>query len=152
MHPDLRIPLNTLGLVTIVVVLLNLINIGNTTAFYAIISLGTLALYISYIIPMIFFTLAKLRGDPIAFGPFRLGRFGLPINIFAIIYAVFIAIFLPFPPTVPVTAANMNYGGPVMGVVILFALLDWAISGRKRFKAPIGKTQLELEDQNESNE
>lgn len=123
--------------------LLNLISIGNTTAFYAILSLNTLALYISYIIPMIFFTLAKLRGYPhINYGPFQLGRFCLSVNIFAIVYAIFITIFLPFPPKVPVTSANMNYGGPVMGAVILFALLDWTISGRKRFVAPIENAQL----------
>ena len=95
--------------------------------------------------------MAKLRGDNIPFGPFRLGRFGLPINIFAIVYAVFIAIFLPFPPFVPVTAANMNYGGPVIGFVILFAILDWFISGRKRFKGPIERAEIEKEDRNETN-
>jgi len=150
-HPTLRIPLNAVGLVATVVVLLTLISVGNTTAFFAILSLNTLALYISYIIPMIFFTLAKLRGDHIPFGPFRLGRLGLPINIFAIVYAIFIAIFLPFPPFVPVTAANMNYGGPVVGAVILFAILDWFISGRKRFKGPIERAEIEKEDRNETN-
>jgi choline transport protein len=150
-HPTLRIPLNALGLVTIVVMLLNLITIGNTTAFFAILSLNTLALYISYIMPMVFFTLAKLRGDSIPFGPFRLGRFGLAINIFAIAYAIFIAIFLPFPPIVPVTAANMNYGGPVMAAVILFALLDWVISGRKRWKGPTERVEMEIKDQNDTN-
>jgi len=91
--------------------------------------------------------LAKLRGDDIPFGPFRLGRFGLPINIFAIVYAIFSAIFLPFPPDVPVTAANMNYGGPV----ILFAIFDWLISGRKRFKGPIERVEIEKEGRNETN-
>lgn len=150
-HPTLRIPLNALGLVTIVVMLLTLISIGNTTAFFAILSLNTLALYISYIMPMLFFTWAKIRGDHIPFGPFRLGRMGLAINIFAIVYAIFIAIFLPFPPIVPVTAANMNYGGPVMGAVILFALLDWFTSGRKRWKGPTEQVEIEIKDQNDSN-
>lgn len=135
----------------VVVVLLTLISVGNTTAFFAILSLNTLALYISYLMPMIFFTMAKLRGDHIPYGPFRLGKFGLVVNIFAICYALFIAIFLPFPSFVPVTAKNMNYGGPVMGAVILFALLDWAISGRKRFKGPTERVQIELEDINEGN-
>jgi choline transport protein len=150
-HPTLRIPLNALGLVVVVVALLTIITVGNTTAFFAILSLNTLALYISYIIPMVFFLLAKLRGDAIPYGPFKLGRFGLPINIFAIVYALFIIIFLPFPPLLPVTGANMNYGGPVMAAVILFALADWVVSGRKRFKAPIERVEVELKDQNEAN-
>ena len=81
--------------------------------------------------------MAKLRHDHIPYGPFRLGRFGLVINIFALVYAIFIAIFLPFPPFVPVTAATMNYGGPVMGLVIIFAITDWLITGRKRFRVPV---------------
>jgi choline transport protein len=124
-------------LVTFIVMLLNLINLGSTTAFFAILSLNTLALYISYIIPILFFIMAKLRHDPIPYGPFRLGRFGLPINIFALVYAIFIAIFLPFPPFVPVNSTTMNYGGPVMGFVIIFAILDWFVNGRKRFQVPV---------------
>ena len=54
---------------------------------------------------------------------------------------------MPFPPYVPVTAANMNYGG----LVIRFAILDWLISGRKRFKGPIERVEIEKEDRNETN-
>jgi choline transport protein len=124
-------------LVTFIVMLLNLINLGSTTAFFAILSLNTLALYISYCIPILFFIMAKLRGDDIPYGPFRLGRFGLPINVFALVYAIFISIFLPFPPYVPVTGATMNYGGPVMAFVIIFAIADWFWTGRKRFQVPV---------------
>ena len=111
-HPTLHIPLNSLLLDTAVTVLLMLINIGSTTAFYAIVSLSTLALYISYIIPMVFFTLAKLRGDHIPYGPFHMNKaLGLATNFFGITWAVFIVIFLPFPPLLPVTASKMNYAG-----------------------------------------
>ena len=145
----MRIPLNALGLVVVVVVLITLISVGNTAAFFAILSLNTLALYISYLIPMIFFVMAKLRGNHIPYGPFRMGRYGLFVNFFAIAYAIFIAIFLPFPATMPVTAASMNYGGPVVGLVILFAICDWLISGRKRFKGPIKREEIEMEDKAE---
>ncbi|KIW99848.1 uncharacterized protein Z518_10776 [Rhinocladiella mackenziei CBS 650.93] len=137
-HPTLRIPLNALLLITTIIVLLNLINIGSTVAFFAILSLNTLSLYISYIIPIMFLVIHKLRGFHVPYGPFKLPRgTGLPINFFAICYAIFIAIFLPWPPTVPVTAESMNYGGPVMGAVILFALLDWFLGGKKRFDVPV---------------
>ena len=52
------------------------------------------------------------------------------INIFAICYGIFISIFLPFPSFQPVTWGNMNYGGPLLGAVIVFALCDWVVSGR----------------------
>ncbi|KIW98464.1 uncharacterized protein Z519_00125 [Cladophialophora bantiana CBS 173.52] len=137
-NATLRIPLNSLSLITIIVMLLQLINIGSTTAFFAILSLNTLALYLSYIIPILFLVIHKLQGFGISYGPFRLPRgTGLPINIFAVCYAVFIVIWLPFPSTVPVTAETMNYGGPVMGAVILFALVDWFLGGKRRFQVPM---------------
>ena len=137
-HPTLRIPLNSLFLVAFVIVLLQLINIGSTTALFAILGVSTIALYISYVLPILFVTLAKLRGDRILYGPFRMGPVvGLAVNIFAIIYGVFVLIWLPFPPYIPVTGTNMNYAGPIIGAVLVFALLDWCITGRKRFKPPI---------------
>lgn len=108
-NPTLHIPLNALLLVTVIAVLLLLINIGSTTAFFAIVSLSTFSLYISYIIPLVFFTLHKLRGEHIPYGPFKMQRtFGLAVNFLAICWAIFIAIFLPFPAFQPVTAQNMN--------------------------------------------
>ena len=124
-------------LVAAVIVLLQLINIGSSTALFAILGVSTIALYISYILPIVFITLAKIRGDHIPFGPFRMGKFGLAVNIFAIIYGIFVLIWLPFPPLMPVTGVNMNYAGPIMGAVLIFALLDWCVTGRKRFKAPV---------------
>lgn len=135
--PSLRVPLNALSLVTIVVALLMLINLGSETALFAILSLSSIALMLSYVLPIIFFALARLRHDRIPFGPFHLGIFGLPINTFAIIYGVYIFIWLPFPPYLPVTPQNMNWGGPVLGGVIIFALLDWFTWGRKRFTVPV---------------
>ena len=116
--------MNSLALVTAIIALLQLINIGSITALYAILSLSAIALYISYVLPIIFFALTKLRRDHIPYGPFHLGRWGLPINLFSIVYGIFVLIWLPFPPFMPVTALNMNYGGPVMGAVIVFALVD----------------------------
>lgn len=119
-----------------VIVLLSLIQIGSTTAFNAILSLSTLALYISYVVPIAFMAIKRARNHHIPWGPFRLGKLGLPTNIFAVVYGVYVIIFLPFLPTQPVTGENMNYAGPVMGAVLLFALVDWFVNGRKRWTGP----------------
>lgn len=70
-------------------------------------------------------------------GPFSLGKYGLPINLFAMLYGTFICIFLPFPPNLPVTGSNMNYASPVFAFVLLFALAGWFLGGRDRFAGPI---------------
>jgi choline transport protein len=115
-----------------------LINIGSTTAFLAILSLATLALYISYLIPITFVLIRKLEGRPPNYGPFKLGRWGIPINIFSIAWGIFTIIWLPFPVSLPVTKDTMNYAAPVWGAGLAIALVDWFISGHKRFRIPAG--------------
>ncbi|EON66704.1 hypothetical protein W97_05950 [Coniosporium apollinis CBS 100218] len=142
-HPTLRIPLNSLGLVTLLSALLGLINIGSTEAFNAILSLTAVGLYASYVIPVLFVIIRKLEGRPPVYGPFQLGRWSLPINCFGFAFGVFMVVMLPFPPFQPVTAVNMNYAGPILVAVILLALVDWFVSGRKRFVVPTSKTEFQ---------
>jgi len=136
-HPTLRLPVNALALVGVIVFLLAIIFIPSATAFNAIISMQAMAVHISYVFPILFIVLRKIRGQPVGFGPFQLGRMGIPVNIFALCYLVYVIIWMPFPTVLPVTGTNMNYAGPVVGIVIIGALLDWIISGRKRFDVPV---------------
>lgn len=135
-HPQRKMPINALFLVCAISLLLNLIPIGSTVAFTAITSLATVALYISYIPPILLILIRKLEGRPPRYGPWRLGWWGIPINIFAIAYALYIIVFLAFPPTLPVTKETMNYSGPICVGVIIISLLDWGFHGRKRFDLP----------------
>lgn len=134
--PTYRIPLRALFLVVLIVMCLSLIPIGLSTAFNAILSLSTLGLYTSYVVPITFMAIKRARGQHVLYGPFKLGRFGLATNIFAVIYGLYAIVFLPFPPGIPVTAESMDYSGPILGLVILIALLDWSLNGRKRWAGP----------------
>jgi amino acid transporter len=136
-HPTLKIPVNSLVLVGVICCLLGLINIGSSTAFNALISLPTIALYISYLIPILFLVIRKLQNRHPKYGPFKLGHWGLPINLFALVFIIYILIFLPFPTMPAVTGVNMNYAGPLVAAIILMALGDWFISGKHRFEVPI---------------
>lgn len=138
-HPTLKMPLNALGLVGTCIFLLAIINIGSSTAFNAFISLPALALYISYFFPIFFFFMKRISSNPPAYGPFRLGKAGIPINLFAMCYVIFIVVWMPFPTVLPVTGTNMNYAGPLVLAVILLAICDWVISGRKRFQVPVAR-------------
>lgn len=139
-HPTLKIPINALLLVGVICCLLALINIASSTAFNALVSLPTIALYISYFIPIFFLVIRKLQNRHPQYGPFKLGRWGLAINLYALVFIVYILTFLPFPVELPVTAANMNYAGPLVGAIIVLALGDWFVSGRKRFEVPVART------------
>jgi amino acid transporter len=137
-HPTLQIPLPALCLVGFICSLLALVNIGSSVAFAALVSLPTTALYISYFIPILLLLLRKLAGKHPQYGPWKLGRWGVPIYTLSLVYIVYVLIWIPFPPSRPVTAATMNYAGPMVLAVIGFALLDWFTTGRKRFQVPTG--------------
>jgi hypothetical protein len=81
----------------------------------------------------------KLRGPKLEFGPFSLGRWGLPINLLSLFYLLFVILWMPFPSVLPVTRETMNYAGPVFLVVITGALVDWFINGHKRFEVPAAR-------------
>jgi len=142
-HPKFKVPLNALCLVSAICFLLSLIYIGSSTAFNAIVSLTALAIYISYFFPILFFMLKKVRGHPLDYGPFKLGRYwGIPINLASLVYIVYTVIWMPFPAVLPVTAQNMNYAGPIFLVIIIAALVDWSISGHNRFEVPVARHDL----------
>jgi choline transport protein len=126
--------LNALFLVGTIVTCLSLIYIASATAFNALISLQALALHVSYFFPILFILLRKLRGPPPPYGPFKMGALGVPINVFALCYLVFVVLWMPFPQILPVTGDNMNYAGPIFGAVVLGALAHWFISGKDSFK------------------
>ncbi|KAH7126611.1 amino acid/polyamine transporter I [Dendryphion nanum] len=140
-HPKFKVPVNALVLVASCLCILALINVGSSAAFNAFISLPALALYISYFFPIFFLFLRRLSRarSSIQWGPFKLGFFGPFINLGAMCYLVFSIIWMPFPTMLPVDQLNFNYAGPIIGAVIVGALLDWCISGRKRFQVPVAR-------------
>jgi choline transport protein len=134
---------NALALVGFTVTCLSFIYIASDTAFNALISLQALALHISYFFPILFILLRKLRGPPPPYGPFKMGKIGLPVNMFALCYLVFVVLWMPFPQLLPVTGDNMNYSGPIFGAVLCLAIGHWFIRGRKTFQMPVNRYESE---------
>ena len=141
-HPGLKLPVNALALVGVIIFLLAIIFIPSATAFNAIISMQAIAVHISYVLPILFILLRKIRGPPVEFGPFKLGRFGIPVNLFALCYLIYVIMWMPFSTILPVTGDNMNYAGPIVLLFIIGALIDWIVSGRKRFDIPVAPTLM----------
>lgn len=141
-HPTLKLPVNALALIGTIVFILAIIYIASATAFNALISLQALALHVSYFIPIFFMAIRKIRGPPPPYGPFKLGRLGLVTNVFALVYLIFVVLWMPWPSVLPVTGSTMNYAGPLVGLVILAALADWMLGGRKRFEVPVARYKL----------
>lgn len=92
----------------------------------------------------------KLAGKHPKYGPFKLGRWGIPVNVLALAFCLYSIIWTPFPPIYPVTSETMNYAGPITIVLILLALADWFTTGRKRFAVPTSTYTIEMEEYEES--
>ena len=78
----------------------------------------------------------RLRKEPITFGPWKLGRLGLPINIYAAVYTLITLVFSFFPPSVPVTAVTMNWSCVVYGGVVILGIIFYLTYGHKRYIGP----------------
>ncbi|KAF5657585.1 amino acid permease [Fusarium heterosporum] len=133
--PKRNVPVRAVCLAVFVPCLLCLLNLGNApfVAFGALTSLSSISLYTSYAIAIASMLYSRFTGK-IVRGEWNLGRYGACINVFALIFTLYVMVFLPFPSTLPVTAANMNYCGPLMLFVLVVVVVYWFASARKAWK------------------
>ncbi|GME48597.1 hypothetical protein GTA08_BOTSDO12870 [Neofusicoccum parvum] len=111
--------------------------IGNSTAFYGLIS-GVLALYmLSYAVAVGLHIAARLRGRRLAYGPWALGRWSGVLNAVALVWTVGVGVFLCFPLYRPVTAVNMNYASVIVGVGGVLGVVWYFAYMRGRFVGPV---------------
>ncbi len=99
-------------------------------AYNVIVSISTIALYISYISPLFLKLLAIRKGvwKPENNGPWSLGKWSNPINFIAVIWGVVVCVLFVIPP-------NQLTGYTIAGALVLLIIYYFA-SARKRFEGP----------------
>ncbi|KAK5683672.1 hypothetical protein LTS10_005206 [Elasticomyces elasticus] len=122
--PRHRIPVRSIWLPIFLVMCLACLNIASYAAFGAFISLASLALFTSYAIAIACMLRSRLLNE-VQYGGWQLGRLGVPVNIFALLYSGWMSIFFCFPQYLPVTGAGFNYALPIFAFVVLVALVLW---------------------------
>ncbi|KAI0016394.1 amino acid/polyamine transporter I [Xylariomycetidae sp. FL0641] len=132
-----RVPSRAVVITVAIIALMSLLNLssGSYVVFGAIAALGSLALYISYAIAIGCMIYSRFA-TTVPFGAWNLGRYGLFINCFAMVYTLWAIIFLPFPQDLPVTATTMNYASPVLGLVLAIAIALWIFRARTHWAGP----------------
>ncbi|KAK8066184.1 hypothetical protein PG997_012931 [Apiospora hydei] len=132
-----RIPFRAVWLTSFLVALLTLLNLGSETyiALGAITSLSSMAMYLSYAVVFAVVLHARSTTKGIELGPWNLGRWGRAVNVVALVYTVYVIVWLPFPQTTPVDASTMNYSGPMLAGVLIFAVSLWVVR-RNRWEGP----------------
>jgi amino acid transporter len=91
---------------TVIQLLLGLIFLGSTAAFNAFTSVAVISLQASYAMPVAI-SLATGRKHVVD-APFNLGRWGLPLNVIAVLWTSFQLVLFSMPAVIPVTQASMS--------------------------------------------
>ena len=96
--------------------------------FAAMAKMATMALYVSYALPIFLGALARRRGTWRTMGPFRAGRYGVVIAWVAVAWSVLVLVVCSLPPN-QLPAAMLVGAEMALGVVYLTVV-------RKRFEGP----------------
>jgi amino acid transporter len=112
-----------------------------TYAFFAVVSITVIGLYIAYVIPVF---LRWRMGDEFKAGPWNLGRKYRWINPAAILWVIICVIIFSVPESPAGVPWNkgfdwkyVNYAPLTVIAVLIFTGLWWVIDARKRFTGPI---------------
>ncbi|KAM0513250.1 hypothetical protein ACHAPE_008099 [Trichoderma viride] len=129
--PTWKVPVRALWLQAFIISLVGILYLFANTVLEAILSVSTIALTVSYGMPIV--VLLLVGRDKLPPGEFKLGKFGMPLNIISVIYCVITTVFFLFPGDPNPAPADMNYAIAVFGVMLVAAIGFWFIKGRVSF-------------------
>ncbi|THZ75708.1 amino acid permease family protein [Aureobasidium pullulans] len=139
-----KVPPQALLVQGFLITLVGLLYLFANTVLEAILSVATIALTVSYAMPIL--TLLIVGRDKLpAGGQFGLGRYGAVINWISVIYCAVTTVIFFFPGGPNPSGADMNYAIAVFGVMLVVAIGFWFIQGRKQYLRVDDSEQVVLE-------
>ncbi|MEU6245677.1 amino acid permease [Streptomyces sp. NPDC047024] len=128
-----KTPVAAVWLAVIVALALALPSMYSPTAYAAITSINVIGITPAYAIPIFLRLRSRRSFTP---GAWSLGRWGVPIAAFAVIWVAIVTVLFCLPQTSPINVDTFNYA-PVAGIVALLgAWVWWRVSGRHNYKIP----------------
>jgi choline transport protein len=133
-HVDSKwnVPARTLWLQGFLIALVGVLYLFANTVLQAILSVSTIALTISYGMPIVALLIAGRDKLPPG-GTFHLGRMGPVANWISVIYCAVTTVFFFFPGEPNPAAGDMNYAIAVFGVMLVVAIGFWFIKGHHSY-------------------
>lgn len=136
------LPRNSVIVTLVFTALLSLIIIGSASAFNIILGFGNGGIYSSYVI-ILCCTIWRRFDKTIAFPPtkFSLGRWGLAVNVIALIYllGVFGFAFVPYKPNP--TPVEMNWSSLMFGGILIIAFSWYFWRAKDEYDGPVEYTR-----------
>jgi amino acid transporter len=100
----------------------------SVSIYSAVVSIATVALYISYGLPIATRLWARLNRKHEKIGPWNLGKFSTLVSILAVGWVSFITVVFMLPPN--------EQAGQVMGILFLILIFLWGFYVRHRYVGP----------------
>ncbi|KAJ5113501.1 hypothetical protein N7456_002035 [Penicillium angulare] len=127
-----KAPVRALWFQGCLIALVGILFLFAETVLNAILSVSTIALTISYGLPII--TVLMVGRDKLPpGGQFNLGRLGAPANWVSIVYCCITTVFFFFPSSPKPSGGDMNYAIGVFGVMLVIAISFWFIQGSRTY-------------------
>lgn len=123
-----KVPVRALWLQGGVMALIGILYTFASTVLEAILSVSTIALTVSYGMPIL--TLLLVGRDKLPPSQFALGRLGPLINWISVIYCAVTTVFFFFPGSPNPSGSDMNYAIAVFGIVMVVSIGFWFVKGR----------------------
>lgn len=137
-HPVRKTPVVPAVVVGVLAVLILVVNIRQPQIFTVVTSIAIILVYLAYLLVTVPMLLTRLRGDWEPGSSFSLGRYGLPVNIAAVLWGTVFAINLGWPRREVYNAVDpqrwyLQYGAPLsVAVVLLGGLALYLLRQRHR--------------------
>ena len=97
-------------------ILVLLLNAGQASLFTAVTSVAVVLVYLAYLLVTFPTLVARLRGTFVVDGNFSLGRWGIPVNLVAVLWGLFMAVNIGWP-------RSEVYDPPYFALALLAAVL-----------------------------
>jgi amino acid transporter len=129
--PVWKVPARSLWLQGFLIALVGILYLFASTVLEAILSVSTIALTVSYGMPIL--ALLIVGRDKLPPGEFSLGRLGPVINWISVVYCSITTVFFFFPSSPNPAPGDMNYAIAVFGVMLIVAVGFWFIKGKQTY-------------------
>ena len=126
------VPARALWAQGFLIALVGILYLFANTVLEAVLSVSTIALTISYGMPIL--TLLLVGRHRLVPGPFRLGRWGSMINWISVAYCAVTTVFFFFPGSPNPSPADMNYAIAVFGVMLVISITFWFLQGKRKYR------------------
>ena len=141
-----KAPLRVLCLQGVFIALIGVLYLFSEKALQAVISVSTIALTVSYALPII--CLVLVGRDKLPPRKFGLGRWGYLLNSVSIVYCCITTVFFFFPVHPHTSALEMNYAIVVFGAMLMASVIFWFVSGKTNYLIMDTEMRQAIREQN----